>query len=325
VNANATIDRPDVEAFLAAVRDELADLGAEERDELLADVEASILESAEESDAPIAARLGPPADFAAELRAAAGLGGGQARARASLSLPLRQQLLEAWRSPRVAAARGVLRELAPIWWVARGYVVAGLVVWASTGSDPYPYEIYSYGETHLGIALVSLAVVTSIALGLWQRRRRGAYARATLAANLVLALLALPVFSNVQQWLTNRPVEVVIDTPVPIAGLANDGVPVENVYPYSREGRLLLDVLLFDQNGTPLYIRPGAGPGTDPQRRILRARDGAEVLNSYPIRYYEAGTRRVARPYAGPIVNWSPIATAPLERKGEASRAATKP
>jgi len=134
----------------------------------------------------------------------------------------------------------------------------------------------------------------------------------------------VPLFSNVHQWLTNRPVEVVIDTPIVASGLANDGVPVENVYPYSRDGRLLLDVLLFDQNGMPLYIRPGTSPALDPQRRILRARGGAEILNSYPIRYFEPGTRRVARPYASPVVDWSPIATSPLEQKGEASLGPTK-
>jgi hypothetical protein len=39
-------------------------------------------------------------------------------------------------------------------------------------------------------------------------------------------------------------------------GLAVDGLPVENISPYSRDGRLMLDVLLYDQNGVPLIVTP---------------------------------------------------------------------
>jgi uncharacterized membrane protein len=54
----------DVKAYIAAVRARLDDLPPEEREDLLADVEPSILASAEESDAPVALRLGPPHAFA---------------------------------------------------------------------------------------------------------------------------------------------------------------------------------------------------------------------------------------------------------------------
>src|SRR5581483_3068770 len=58
----------DVERYLARVRDALSDLPVEERNELLAEVEASLYESASETGGPVAAQLGPPEDFAAELR-----------------------------------------------------------------------------------------------------------------------------------------------------------------------------------------------------------------------------------------------------------------
>ena len=63
----------DVAAYLRRVRERLDDLPAEEREDLLADVEPSVLESAGDSDAPVELRLGPPERFADELRAAAGL------------------------------------------------------------------------------------------------------------------------------------------------------------------------------------------------------------------------------------------------------------
>ena len=61
-----TLERPDVAAYLDAVRSRLADLPTEERDDLVADVEASLLESGEPP-------LLSPEEFAAELRDAAGL------------------------------------------------------------------------------------------------------------------------------------------------------------------------------------------------------------------------------------------------------------
>jgi hypothetical protein len=49
----------------------------------------------------------------------------------------------------------------------------------------------------------------------------------------------------------------------------------------------------------------------DSSRRVLRTR-GGPIYNSFPIRYYEPGTRRVARPRLAPPVEWSPIVTPKL-------------
>ena len=57
---------PDVLEYLQAVRATLADLPPDERDELMVDVETALLEAAEESERPLASRLGPPEDFAAD-------------------------------------------------------------------------------------------------------------------------------------------------------------------------------------------------------------------------------------------------------------------
>jgi uncharacterized membrane protein len=104
-----------------AVRARLADLPPEEREDLLADTEASLLEAAEEEDAPLALRLGPPERFADELRAAAGLEPAGRPVRAG-------RLRELVAHPAVTRARAWARELAPVWWVARGYFLVGLAV-----------------------------------------------------------------------------------------------------------------------------------------------------------------------------------------------------
>lgn len=311
-----TTDRPDVEAYLAAVRDELGDLRPNERDDLLAEVEASLLDAAEESEAPIAARLGPPSDFAAELRAAAGLAG-------SAPAPPRKDLLAtAWRSPRAASLKRSLAELAPIWWLARAYVAIAVLAFLVDGGDqgadvwkgwsasaPFVPVI---GSAQVGVVLLLGAAAASVALGLWQRRL-GRAGTLSVAVNVALAIAALPIGGDLVERLSNRPYagEFFVET-VPTPGLALDGVPVENVYPYSRDGRLMLDVLLYDQYGAPLNVRPGAA---DPDRRVLRSTNGAEIYNSFPIRYFDAGTVRVARPGAAPKIPWSPILTPPLKRR----------
>jgi uncharacterized membrane protein len=304
-----------VEAYLAAVRHELGDLRPNERDDLLAEVEASLHDAAEESEAPIAARLGPPADFAAELRAAAGLSG-------SAPPPPRKDLLAtAWRSPKAVSLKRTLVELAPIWWLARAYVavavLAFLVDAGDQGSDVWQGWSASaplvpmIGSPELGVVLLLGAAAASIAIGLWQRRL-GRAGTLSVAVNVALAIAALPIGGDLVERLSNQPYAGVYVETVPTPGLALDGVTVENVYPYSRDGRLMLDVLLYDQYGAPLNVRPGAA---DPDRRVLRSADGAEIYNSFPIRYFDAGTMSVARPGAAPKIPWSPVVTPPLKRK----------
>jgi hypothetical protein len=70
-----------VSIYLEALGAELADLAPEERDDLISEVEPSLLEAAAEGDEPIAARLGPPAEFARE--SAAAQRSGQRRKRAA--------------------------------------------------------------------------------------------------------------------------------------------------------------------------------------------------------------------------------------------------
>lgn len=301
-----TTDRPDVEAYLAAVRDELGDLRPNERDDLLAEVEASLFDAAEESDAPIAARLGPPADFAAELRVAAGL------ATTPPTPRKKNPFAGAWRGARTASLKRTLVELAPIWWIARAYVVVALLAWVVDSGWTSVAFVPQIRSAEFGLVLLALAVALSVAVGLWQRRRRWS-GTVSLAVNVMLAIAAVPVGGDLVERLSNRGYAATYyveaeSTP----GLTLDGEPVENIYPFSRDGRLMLDVLLYDQNGTPLSLR---APDGDPSRRVLRARSGTEIYNSFPIRYFDAGTRRVARPGAAPTIPWSPVVTPPLKRR----------
>lgn len=290
-----------VRSYLEAVRAQLGDLDPEVREHLLSDTEASLLEAEVELAPEV--RLGPPERFARELRAAAGLPEVPSRVE-------RPALLARLAShPRVLAARGVARELAPVWWVARGYVAFTTVaqLLGDDWSARYPVLTSVLGNV-LGWLLALAAIAGSVALGRRERRTGRRWPRLLNAAAVLATLwLAMAISGNAGA----AGVEVVhVETPV-AAGLTFDGRPIDNVYPYDRKGRLLHDVRLYDQAGTPLEIRRGEGR----PRRVVEERRGSEAFNAFPIRYFDRGTRRVRRPQAGAPEAPRPIVT-PALRQG---------
>jgi hypothetical protein len=292
----------DVRAYLSAVRTRLDDLPAEEREDLLADVEPSILESAEESEVPVELRLGPPDDFADELRAAAGLPpragvGGDSRTGLRGRIATAAEFLST--SPAV-------RSLAPLWWVVRGFIVVGLVELVLGRSVLSGTESAEY---MLAVTLGAVAVVAaSVAIGLRRPRR----SVAVVLANVVLVIAAVPAAIHaVDAARTPSPgVRVIIPPSVAFAqeGMAYKGGRVENIYAFDRNGRLLQDVRLYDQLGSPLSI----GTEHERLRRPVRTRAGHEIFNAFPIRYFEAGTKLVANPAAGAPEGVGRLATKPL-------------
>jgi hypothetical protein len=297
----------EVEAYVARVRAALADVPDEERNDLLAEVEASLYETASESGGSVAARLGPPEEFAAELRSAAGL-----HAPAARSAPARERIERLLADPRTKSASRLLRELAPIWWVVRGYVaVAALALAAGTSWSTSHGAVPRTGNAKLGAAAILLAVIASVALGLWSRHRNDGRLPMALL-NLVLLAATVPVAIHLSHD-NAAPVAapVVIQTEI-VRGLAYDGAPLSNVFPYSRDGRLLHDVFLYSGSGKPLNVSTTV---YDPQRRILKTRAGRSVFNAFPLRYYQPGTKVVLHPNAGPRVRVPRVVTPPLRAR----------
>lgn len=302
---SATASLPqDVAAYLEDVREALADLPADERDELMADVEASLLEAAADSSAPLRDRLGPPQRFASELRTAAGLGSAPVPAGGE---PWGERLKRAAR-----AVPGRVRVLAPMWWVARGYVaVAGLAL--LLGADwsirlaALPRLFYGPAGLALNVLVLLMAVALSVAIG-------GRFGRRGLVVDALLVAAAIPVVVHVShppRFDSGVYLYVQYDSPRPVAHF---GRQVDNLYAYDRRGRLLQDVRIFDSFGRPMSI--GARRrSADPDRRVVRTTTGKAVRNAFPIRYYEPGTRRVRRPEAGPRIDVPALATPPLPRR----------
>jgi HAAS domain-containing protein len=317
VTATTTVP-PEVAAYLASVREALDDLPTAERDDLLAEVEDSLVEAATEGGGPIVARLGQPEEFAAELRAAAGLHERVPAATKPERVPLRE-LAERLGGDRVRAVRRLAGELAPIWWLARAYVaVAALaLLFDADWSIRHP-SVPHIPTAEVGLVVIALAIVASVWLGLRTRDVSPRLRQLVLVGNLVLVAAIAPVAGHLDD---PPPLELVyVSIPAdPLPGLLNSGVPVENIYPYTREGRLLQDVLLYDAAGNPITVGSEAVP--DPARRVLRTPAGKPVFNSFPIRYFEPGTARVAHPKAGPAVTTPRIATPPLVTETRARKA----
>ena len=205
------------------------------------------------------------------------------------------------RDPRVQE----LRRLAPIWWILRAYLLVAAIALAAGVSWSLRYFLVPHlGPGWLGLLVIAAAAALSIWIGL--RTPRASHL--VVAGNVVLLALAIPVLSHFRH--RGLPVRVIVTTAyLPTQGLTYNGEPVNNIYPFSRDGRLLHDVLLYTGAGTPLDA-PGAE--IDPQRRVLRTTSGKQIFNAYPIRYFDPGTGEVTHPGAAPKVKIPKIAMPPL-------------
>jgi hypothetical protein len=131
--------------------------------------------------------------------------------------------------PWTRATCTVIRELTPVWWVARAIVTVTVVaqLLGDHWSTRFPLVISVLGEP-AGWVLLLGAIVGSVVLG---RRERTAAGRWPLAVEIVLVLAAawtvLSMASNADGW---KPQVVRVVAP-PEPGLTSDGHLVQNVYP----------------------------------------------------------------------------------------------
>ena len=159
--------------YLAAAEATLADLPPGERSELLEDLAAHLEEISAEEGAALSTRLGPPAEYAAELRASAGYppaGRPHDRPgvidRTSALVRTTWQGLTEWirQVPGGTAALAVLTRLRPAWWVLRGWIAAYLIA-----GDRLLHSL-GFGGLQPFLALVA-CLALSVAWGLRAERR----------------------------------------------------------------------------------------------------------------------------------------------------------
>jgi len=276
---NVPVARPQVTAFLAAVRAQCDDLSPEEVDELTEGLEADLNDALTDAGTSPAEQFGDPAVYAAELRSAAGLParavpGGEdrrglvVRARGRLDADLANLRARPW----WPGVRDFVVTLRPAWWVARAGVAAGLLT-VVLGINWWVFFL--------------LLAIASVELG-----RRGVAERTrtlralVIVGNVIAAVLLLPVLAE------NRPTR---DDGPDVVYRANEGLwvngsPVNNLFPYDSEGRPLTGVQLYDQDGNPVVIgedeRSGlvdaAGRSVDDVPAVDAA--GLQRWNVYPLR-----------------------------------------
>jgi uncharacterized membrane protein len=284
----------DVAGYAAAVRSALASLPENERASLLEDLEDHLAEVAGESDLSLEERLGSPDDYAAELRSAFRAGGNTVSVkRRGLFRDRSVALLKAVSGTQsFRELRALLPELAPGWWVLRAYLAVLFLAFVFRGDRnlrPIPNPFSSLGL--LEIVAMVVAIVVSVRLG-----RRGLPANrvwrgAFLVANVGIALLALPVL--VSMGTATLYYYPSADSSDPYFSSVSAGyyVGVTNIYPYSRDGKALKDVLLYDQDGNPV-IPAKAGIDTD----VPVGADGLPIPNAYPLSQRDANGQPILPP-----------------------------
>jgi HAAS len=267
-----------VSAYVREVRAELADLPAEDVDDLTGGMEADLSELAAESGGDLIGRLGTPKVYAAELRAAAGLperGAGKGRQRSRVSDALTHarssftMLTE--QHPWLRSFTAFLVTLRPAWWVVRGYLAAWAVVSLIGGMQ----GLRPHGVLGLGMALVAMVVSVKLGRG-WLRHM--AMTRPLLVLGNAIAVVVVLVAST--------SVEVVrydqsSDFSQP-AGVSLDGTYVGNIYAYDADGQRITGVRLFAQDGRPLGGGDNAFGPNGNQIAVVRDGSGAPVTNAYP-------------------------------------------
>ncbi|MDQ6885363.1 MAG: hypothetical protein M3077_14185 [Candidatus Dormibacteraeota bacterium] len=285
----------DVAAYAAEVRAALGDMPEEERVALVEDLDDHLTEIAVEADGSLAERLGPPAQYAAELRAAYGAAHPIEKRRTPSGRDFLGGLLARLsRSHWYQEVGAFLPGLRPAWWVFRGYSVALLLtLMFRSGYDvrPIPNPFHARGLVQL--ILTAIAIVLSVRIGQRFHARSDATRLLGILGNTAIALLVIPMLGSMGThgdmnggFMTQGPDFVTQSV------FAGGGV-VTNIYPYSKDGTPLTDVLLFDQNGQPLSVDSKAG-GVESTYSL--GADGQPITNAYPLTQRNIGGPPVARP-----------------------------
>lgn len=278
---------PEIAEFAQGVRAALADLPAEEVDDLTEGLEADLAEAYAED---LQRELPDPAAYATELRAAAGL---PMRTKGPKS-GLLSGLTQGWkdtkadlaiairRNPALASALDFLEAIRPIWWITRAWLAAWIV------AAFFGMERGYWFDGAWWLVLVALVIISVQ----WGRGRwHGAGVPALIAiGNVVAVAILLPVLAIAPGQGQSHDYGVgfedglrATEGDVSTEGLSFNGQPLENVYAYDAKGRPLSNVQLFDVDGKPL----------EPNRNVdltsilqtpASLETGVEVFNVYPLK-----------------------------------------
>ena len=271
----------DVASYASAVRAALGALPDTERESLLEDLENHLAEVASESGLSLQERLGKPEDYAAELRSAYGAGNDASSSGRHGSL--RDRAAALFKTVAVGTLprpdlRALLPELRPGWWVLRAYLVVLFLAFLfrdGTNLRPIPNPFTSGGLLQIVATVVAIGI--SVRLGRRALPANRGWRWSAVGVNAAIALLALPVLASMGTGNNGYSYDYSSD-PYVSAASAGYFPGVTNIYPYSRDGKALKDVLLYDQDGRPLVPEK-----TDVVIDVPNGPDGLPIPNAYPL------------------------------------------
>ncbi|MCW2940193.1 MAG: hypothetical protein JWN00_3178 [Actinomycetia bacterium] len=259
----------EIASYAQQVRESLAGIPAPDRDELVEDLEDHLAEVAAESGEPLTARLGTPAAYAAELRAAYGAESGKG------GRSVRTAARDAAGGLERSRAWALLRELRPVWWVVRAWL-ASMFLWYFTEG-----RVHTRPEGPLDWAVLLVLLVASAQIGVQTRDGglKGALRLGLGAVNVISVFGALIYFALYATFGFSDNVTYAQPPPDAVSLPTTSQGDVTNLIPYSADGKPLSGILLYDQNGHPFQLpyeqfgfelaRPCGGP--------------APITNSYPL------------------------------------------
>ncbi len=287
----------DVRAYIGAVRAWLDDLPQEDVDDLTFGMEADLAERAAEGQLRLGDLLGEPEAYAAELRSAAGLAP-------------RTATVEGASSPGGFAALGGavsdagaralerwpwLRDLRPVWWLARGGALA-MVVIVLLGLGAFVWVLVPIAAgLSFWVGRRSVARPATDGTG-WLGWSVNAVAVVAVGYSLLVAAVSLPGGGG----------GTAVEEYVP-PGLVLDGGMVGNLYVYDAQGNRVEGARVFTGTGRGVFVDPtivDSGPDGLPYRP-----DGSVdvATDVFPL---QLGDRD---PWAGAPDGWTPpLALPPL-------------
>lgn len=287
----------DVTGYADAVRRALSDLGPDQVDDLTDGLEADLSEAMADDrhvghGTTLLEQFGPPEQYAAELRTAAGLEPSSGAARSRRPHPVRRTraLLAAtvaWLDgtrwwPPVAE---LLVSLRPVWWVARGWVLYGV---AAGLMHTFALRPHSFGWWVVLLALV----VLSVQWGRGRLRLAGRWNRLGTVASVLAVLALLPVLDAAQRPAIAYVGPVSAAEQLPQNGVRVDGMDVSNLFVYDASGDPVPGAQVYDDRGRPVRTTQDDGSmqywyqGSSEPWYLVGAQEvgGATRWNVYPLR-----------------------------------------
>ncbi len=309
----APVVRPDVARFVQDVRAALGDLAPDEVEDLTEGLTADVTDALGDADI---ATLGDPADYAAELRSAAGLplrGPAADVEEPDRRPPYRKAAddVTEWLDGQTwwPATRDFLMVLRPCWWVLRGWVVFQLLF----AQGPLLGLDRVLPRNPIALLVLLAFVVASVQIGVRSHRFGKREQQVVLVANIFLVLCLLGgLLAGGSGPSASDSAPVSMPT---TSGLWANGGPVRDVFAYDGEGRLVPVVQLYDQDGRPLELAEELRVAADAEGRTVEAvpavnAGGRPLWNVFPIRQQlVTGSSPVEEGEAAPTPR--PIATAP--------------